>query len=163
MIIYKITNSVNGKVYIGLSTKTLKERRSTHKQDFLSGKKIGYKLYKAFAKYGFESFSWEVIDVALSSDELKDKERFWIKEYNSFNVGYNMTLGGDYNPREGIFGKDNNQSKKYIITHKDGSEEVILGLKHWCRERSLNKGGFYNVMAGTVKSYKGMTIRTFND
>ena len=163
MIIYKIINTVNNKVYIGLSTKTLKERQYTHKQDFLARKKVKYKLYQAFAKYGFESFLWEIIDVALSSDELKKKEKFWIKEYNSFNMGYNMTLGGDYNPREGVFGKDNNQSKKYIITYKNGSEEVVLGLKHWCKERNLNKGGFYNVMAGSVKTYKGMTIRSFND
>jgi group I intron endonuclease len=146
-----------------MTTKSLRERRQTHQQDFLSNKKSKYILYKAFKKYGFESFSWEIIDVATSKEELKEKEKFWIKEYDSFNTGYNMTLGGDYNPRLGKFGKDNNQSKKYIVIHPDGSEEVVVGLKHWCRERNLNKGGFYNVISGSVSSYKGMRIRTFND
>ena len=46
-------------------------------------------------KYGIESFSFEIICSALLSEHLGELEQYFIKEYNSFNKGYNMTIGGD--------------------------------------------------------------------
>lgn len=94
-VIYKITNMINGKLYIGQS-KDYKRRKISHKKDF---KKSDTILYRAMRKYGFDNFSWEVIDTANTPDELNNKEMYWIDYYNSYignknNNGYNMTKGG---------------------------------------------------------------------
>lgn len=94
MIVYKATNIINNKVYIGITTKTLEHRVSIHKKD--SKVKNTY-LYRAIRKYGFENFIWEEIDTANSIEELHEKEIFYIKKYDSFDnkeKGYNTTSGG---------------------------------------------------------------------
>ena len=91
-VIYKCTNLINGKIYIG-QTKNLKNRIKMHKKNVEN--KVNRKLYDSMNKHGFENFKWEVIDVALSKEELNFKEKFYIIKFNSFNSGYNMTIGGD--------------------------------------------------------------------
>ena len=71
MIIYKATNKINGKVYIGQSHKSLEERMRRHKND--STRQDSY-FYRAIRKYGWENFSWEVIDIAETDEELDQKE-----------------------------------------------------------------------------------------
>lgn len=90
--IYKITNLINGKVYIGQS-QNIKKRWAVHRSDYLKDGK-DYALYRAFRKYGIENFSFEIIE-ECSKNELDVKEKFYIAKYNSFFCdGYNMTLGG---------------------------------------------------------------------
>lgn len=94
MLIYKATNIVNGKVYIGQTIKTLEERREGHIE---SARKPVFRFHKAIARYGIENFKWEVIDTANNIDELNQKEGYWIEHYNSYRTGYNDTKG-DLNP-----------------------------------------------------------------
>lgn len=93
-IIYKITNEVNGKAYIGLTTQGLLQRKREHVSRFKSGKR-DHKLYLAFRKYGIDTFSFEEYVCALDKDSLKQLEIDAVKEYDSYNNGYNMTVGGD--------------------------------------------------------------------
>ena len=94
MIIYKITNKINGKVYIGQTIKTLERR---WKQHCTRAKNKRYALCEAIKKYGKENFTVEQIDVACSRDELDTKEIYWIKFYDSMSPnGYNMTGGGKH-------------------------------------------------------------------
>ena len=80
IIIYKATNIKNGKIYIGLTTKTLEERIKHHKRDSL---RMDTYFYRAIKKHGFDSFKWEVIDnSAKSIQELEDLEKYYIKKYN---------------------------------------------------------------------------------
>ena len=93
MIIYKITNKINGKVYIGQTTKTLEWRWKHH----CNVKSCCTYLRKALDKYGVENFTIEQIDSAVTQDELNEKERYWIKHYNSLAPnGYNLTSGGEH-------------------------------------------------------------------
>lgn len=96
MIIYKITNQVNNKVYIGLTTETLQKRWSGHLQAYKTCKRH---LYESMRKYGIENFTIEEIDKADSFKELGELERKYIKKYNSQNPdkGYNLTAGGESN------------------------------------------------------------------
>ena len=93
MIIYLVTNLINQMKYVGQTTRTLKQRKSSH----LSSSKKGstYYLHRAIRKYGAENFKWEVIHNATSEEELNEKETYFIKEYNTNSqVGYNLTEGG---------------------------------------------------------------------
>lgn len=99
MLVYKITNEINGKVYIGITEKTLEERWNGHKSKMRNGNKSH--LYCAMRKYGVQNFSIIIIeDNVKTYEELLEKEIFYISKFNSTNVdiGYNMTYGGDTNP-----------------------------------------------------------------
>lgn len=100
--IYKITNIINNKIYVGLTTKTPEER---WKQHVSTAHKLNHKdskcLFKrAIRKYGQDNFKLEIIDIADSEEELKEKEIYWIKKLKSYafdddGYGYNSTRGGD--------------------------------------------------------------------
>ncbi len=106
--IYKITNKLNGKVYIGLTTTTLKKRWEGHKAcvKMVIKKEKMHPLYNAIAKYGVENFDIEQIDSSDDFNELGKLERKYINKYKSFDIdfGYNITRDGeccqlDANPR----------------------------------------------------------------
>ncbi len=94
MIIYKITNLSNKKVYIGQTIRKMEDRR----REYISKVKKGYQLYiyRAIRKYGIENFKWEVICVCPSIDSLNEREEYYIAFYNSMNpkYGYNLISGG---------------------------------------------------------------------
>lgn len=97
--IYKITNKINGKSYIGQTT--------NYRRRFREHKKLGYGkeenkyLYNAIKKYGLENFTFEVIENKTSN--YNEKEKYWIKYYHTWVEdpecwGYNRTPGGDEPP-----------------------------------------------------------------
>jgi group I intron endonuclease len=94
-IVYRVTNQANGKIYIGLTTKSMELRRSKH----YSEARLGSNKYfhKAIRKYGEHSFLWVTIDDSNDIKILKNKEKEWITYYESNNMkyGYNLTSGGD--------------------------------------------------------------------
>ena len=106
-IIYIATNSNNGKNYVGKTKKTPEERWQEHldKAQMLENtresnphiKIRGTHLNNAIIKYKNDAFTLKQIDVAYNRDELNEKERYYVKEYDSMNPdkGYNMTEGGE--------------------------------------------------------------------
>lgn len=95
MIVYMITNNINNKKYIGITSKKIEERFEMHRKN--ARKKINRYLYDAMNKYGLENFSISIIDDSASNwEDLQKKEIIYIKEYNTLSPdGYNMTSGGD--------------------------------------------------------------------
>lgn len=95
--IYKITNMKNGKAYIGESNR-IKERWNEHKRKAFNKetypKEYDKVLYQAFRKHGLESFKFEVI-LECAESELHIKEIEMIKKFDTYNNGYNETIGGD--------------------------------------------------------------------
>lgn len=135
MIIYKTTNLINGKIYIGQDSK--------NNPKYLGS---GVIFLKALKKYGKENFKKEIIDTALTIDELNDKEIFWINENNSTNqiIGYNVSFGGsgitlpkevllkksEKAKKEGTYKGKNNGNYKYEIIKEELYEKyIILNLK----------------------------------
>lgn len=87
--IYKITNKLNNKVYIGQSN-NLERRRREHFDWNLSKRQY---IDEIISDIGAENFDYEVIEYC-SITELDEKEKYWISFYNSFYEGYNKTKGG---------------------------------------------------------------------
>lgn len=90
--IYIIRNKINNKVYIGQTTQTINIRFTNHKMASRTGEDT--KFYRAMRKYGEENFYPEQLEEVEVKD-LNDRERYWIKYYDSYYNGYNSTLGGD--------------------------------------------------------------------
>ena len=91
--IYKITNTINGKYYIGQTIQNVKERFYQHCATKCSKAVSNMAIHRAIKKYGKSNFTVEVIE-EIDSTNLNDRERYWIKYYNSYNNGYNSTKGG---------------------------------------------------------------------
>ena len=93
MYIYKITNKINNKIYIGQTTKTIALRWQRHYTDALNNR-TNTKFARAIRKYGKDNFIIEEIDIAQNKEELNQKEIYWINYYNSILEGYNSVDGG---------------------------------------------------------------------
>ena len=88
-IIYKITNLINGKIYIGQTVQEFKCRINQHKSCKTS--LIG----QAIQKYGWDNFNPEVVEKCRSIEELNEREKYWITELNTITPnGYNLETGG---------------------------------------------------------------------
>lgn len=89
--IYKITNILNQKSYIGKTIRDPEIRWNEHKQD---NKHPNLPLQRAFKKYGINSFSFEIIE-EVKEELLDEREKYYIKKFNTYKQGYNATLGGE--------------------------------------------------------------------
>ena len=89
VFIYKITNKINGKVYIGQTCKSIQYRWQRH-QYSSSG---CIRLRDAIVECGVDNFLVEEVEVCQNNIEAFDRECYWIEFYNSMNVGYNMRIG----------------------------------------------------------------------
>ena len=92
--IYKITNKVNQKLYVGKTILSIQERFAQHKRDSNKQNEEIRPLYRAMQKYGVDNFNIELIEECDSSI-MNERERYWIEYYQSFRYGYNATIGGD--------------------------------------------------------------------
>jgi group I intron endonuclease len=94
MFIYKITNKINGKFYIGKTSKSVEQRFKAHIN--CAKNRVNRHLYDAMNYYGYDNFTVELIEEIYSNLEANEKERYWINFYNCISPkGYNMTVGGD--------------------------------------------------------------------
>lgn len=96
MIIYKATNTVNNKIYIGQTINTLNYRMKQHFRETKRPNRPNTYFHNAINKYGEDTFVFEEIDSAETQEELDEKERYWISYYESNNKakGYNLDEGG---------------------------------------------------------------------
>jgi len=92
MIIYRVTNKINGKCYIGQTIKTLNRRKTGHYSSMRYGSELIF--HKALRKYNKDVFEWGVIEECSNRQELDLREIYHIKGYNSFKNGYNACPGG---------------------------------------------------------------------
>jgi len=135
VIIYKITNTITNKVYIGQTIRQLCHRIYEYKTETTSDTAPNSRIINSFRKHGFDKFKFETIDIATSIDELNQKEIYWIDFFNSTNklVGYNILPGGrnSMKPFEVRFKMSNahkgtKQSQEWINKRiaKEGTDEA---------------------------------------
>lgn len=93
-IVYKITNTVNNKLYFGVTQQSLIKRWQQHK---CNSNKKNYHLYNAIKKYGFNNFKIEIVYKAENKKDMFSKEKELISMYktNLREYGYNNSLGGE--------------------------------------------------------------------
>lgn len=116
--VYKITNLINGNLYIGAS-KNLTSRMAEHKSRYKHKNRTDYNshLNRAFRKYGIENFKFEIIE-QTSLENLYEKEKYWIFYYEAYTKkeNYNLTPGGEGNPECDVKGEKNPRA---LLTEQD--------------------------------------------
>lgn len=127
LIVYKITCLITMKCYIGITSRSLKERWDSH-----CCTNYCPKLSKAIKKYGKENFIIEEIDGANSLSELNYKEQHWIYKLNTIEDGYNVLKGGRYNPSEKTGKTKTKRVSKTCFTSESvtGDKNPFYGKKH---------------------------------
>jgi len=122
-IIYKVKNNITGKYYIGQTIKNIERRKNEHIVDAKSGR--GYRLHSSIRKYGIDVFSWEILCICCSLDDLITYEDFYIHYYNSqIPYGYNISgaKSGTYTRTDEI--------KKKMSKAKIGNISPMFGKSH---------------------------------
>ncbi len=155
MLVYKITNKINGMLYIGITTKSTESRWKRHLAWANWSKP--YLLHHAIKDFGAENFSIETIAEASSIKELKELEKKFIEQHDSLKPnGYNMTRGG-----QGVSGYQFTDEVRKIMSDKAKcrpsiTEETRLKL-------SLSRVGKAMPKEGVEKSRATRTgqIRSF--
>ena len=92
--IYKISNDINDKIYIGKTNFSLEKRWQQHINDSHKDRHEHRPLYNAINKYGIEHFQITLIE-EIPNEQLSVREQYWINYYNSYSNGYNATMGGE--------------------------------------------------------------------
>lgn len=109
MIIYRTTNLLDGKIYIGKD-----------KNNIPSYIGSGIRLLNAIKKYGKDNFKKEILEVCSDEESLNEREIYWIEYYRSYDksIGYNLTKGGEGGNTRIFYNKD--KMKKYREKLSDG-------------------------------------------
>lgn len=167
-VIYKITNLINNKIYIGQTIQKIKERY--HKLDLTNPTVSGNALYNAALKYGNNNFLLEVIYESNKQTEteiikdLNEKEEFYIKNTKSKNTSYNISWGGNnkYKTEEEKNKISNThsllKSKLYCLISPKGDKVEVFNLSKFCKENKLDYRGTYDVCNGKSYSHKGWRL-----
>jgi len=148
--IYKITNKINQKVYIGQTIQSLCQRWREH----TSKKSHCVKLVSAMKKYGKHNFSIELIETCPTVEESNRKEVHWIFYYDSIENGYNIMFGGDNKTMS-------SDTKLKISKTKVGEKNPMYGKPAWNRNKKLTKTHTENLSIshlGQIPWNKGKTM-----
>jgi len=135
VFIYKITNHINSKVYIGQTSRKIEERWRNHCRKNHTTTAIN----SAIKKYGKENFTIEILFCVLQSEHLDTAERFFIKYYNCLAPnGYNLDSGGNCLKRLSLETRkklsEAKLGKKYGPRHSETGDNIALGRcgKYFC-------------------------------
>src|SRR5271157_1131964 len=131
MIVYKITNILNDKAYVGQSQTSLERRWTLHKSDAKRNIDNSY-FHKAIRKYGTECWKFDILEEIDDISNLNEAEMKWIERFDTFRNGYNLTSGGE----NGYIVSDETKEKiSKVFLGKPKSEEH----KEKLRQANLGK------------------------
>lgn len=161
--IYLITNDVNSKVYVGQTIQTLNKRFNGHCCYSKSDRSINMYIKRAIHKYGRDKFHIQLIE-ECPANILNEREKYWINFYNSYNTGYNLTLGGqdsnyfNINKLENII--DVKKFEQYILEFKPLVNEVAnhFGISKCSVYNLIKRINNPNLILNSYNPRKGKTI-----
>lgn len=185
MFIYKITNKINGKLYIGQTIQDPRIRWSQHK--YKLNKNVHDNRYLQFAwnKYGCDMFVFEVIDRANTLTMLNEQETYYINLYKTTcnDFGYNLKDGGlnsklsdetRFRIGNALRGKHHSVESKQkralirrktsypIVVDPNGNEHIILDMTNFCREHNLHTTGMFDLVNKKCRHYKKWRLSNTN-
>lgn len=141
--IYKITNQINNKIYIGKTKDTIELRFKGHLRDAQKYKDGNFRshLYEAMNLYGIENFTVQEIE-SCNYEFLSEREQYWIKYYNSQdeNIGYNICKGGEGGPGGPMMkGKHHSpKTRQFMSESRMGSQNSNYGNR-WSQSQELRQ------------------------
>ena len=119
MVVYKITNLLNGKVYVGQTQRTLDERINEHLHGSLY-------IDRIMQKYGRENFKDEIIEKCSTLEELNEREIFWIAKFNcKFPNGYNFTDGGNQGLKGYTWSKESRAKMSAVSIIRESKRDPV--------------------------------------
>ncbi len=146
MYIYLITNTVNGKQYVGKTERTVTVRWSEHCADSQRAPHLAPLLYRAMRKYGTEVFTVATLeDGCQNRQQLDACECFWIAELHTAEGGYNLTLGG-------TGGKPNAETLQKLRKPKTAEHRLH------CSEAARRRGTAH-MQTAEARNRKGLKLR----
>lgn len=139
-IIYKVTNKINGKIYIGKTVKSLSRRRAEHHSGIENTDNVFKGFKGALQKYGKEQFVWEILE-ECPIEELNSREVHYIEEHKSYmkGIGYNLTKGCTL-------------IDPYGIVHE------VMGIRLFAHENGLDNSSVSKLINGKLKTHKGWRL-----
>lgn len=130
MIIYLITNKLNGKRYVGQTKFSIEDRFEKHVYDAIIANR-GYALHAALRKYGIENFTIKLLSKCNNLGEANHRESYYIRLLNSLSpAGYNLRPGGDNSPISA-------ETKKKMSENRKGNKHHFFG-KHFSDQHKKN-------------------------
>ena len=139
--IYSITNVVTGDMYVGQTIQGFEKRWKSHIRALNRGNHDNEYLQRSWNKYGEGAFKFKAIHYCDELDILNDLEKYYIKKYDTYNNGFNMTEGGDYflnEIPEEIRKKRLEKIKKINRERSDYTEHQIAKVKEMLSELENN-------------------------
>jgi len=171
MVIYKIENTENKKVYIGQTvSKKPKKRWWYHRWKLSKNTHSNTHLQRAWNKYGAGVFKFTIIDEASCLTELNKLETKYIRHYRRNGAVYNMTDGGD----NAILSKSSkkklsnslkdwylkNPVKEWeIVISPQGEEVEIKSLTNFCKENEVRRDRMKSLFSGKISQHRGWTLK----
>lgn len=159
-VVYKTTNTVNNKIYVGLhSTNNIND-------NYIGS---GYVIKDAIKKYGKSKFKKEIIYVFNSREEARKMEAFIVDEdFCKRNDTYNLVEGGmgvenQYGNNNHMFGKQATNAKKVKAIHKDGTIVIANSIEELSKHISIARGNIRNLIKKNIQGKLGWKVTLIED
>lgn len=161
-VIYKITSTITNKSYIGQTKNSLMQRWKGHLQDAKSRVDTthNYHFLRALNKYPKDSWKHEIIVDKVPIYLANAFEKYWIHYYDTFNSGYNSTIGGNAFPSPK--GKPSKKRNLNVYTFYKELEIFFIGTSYELSEKfNISRANINNLLAGKINSTHGLRLVSY--
>ena len=150
--IYCYTNKINGKKYIGITSRSMKERENSHIYETKEMRSKNFPFKRALMKYGIENFNLEILEQVETKEEACQKEIFYIKKYKTYykfsnSNGYNATIGGEFlsRPKDRVIQVDKDDLDKITICESAADLRKNINKKIYdaIKKNSITNNSFW--------------------
>ena len=161
--IYLIFNDVNDKVYVGQTIQSLNKRFNGHCCYSKTDRSVNMYIKRAIHKYGRDKFHIKLIE-ECPIKELSKREKYWINYYDSYNNGYNLTLGGQDSNYFSLHKLEDSidikKFEEYILEFKPLAIEVAshFGISKYSVYNLINRIGNPDLVLNSYNPRKGKSI-----